>query len=104
MRARLVEATISQPARPSRIGREPEPANDRRSTVSPIADRATTVTRRAIWGVTDASSWIPGVFKGEGYALIYDVNLNPKPAYTVLQQDLRLAAHGAPHRPQSSRS
>jgi endo-1,4-beta-xylanase len=51
-----------------------------------------------IWGVTDASSWIPAFFKGEGYALIYDVNLNPKAAYTVLQQDLRLAAHGAPHR------
>src|SRR3954454_8605748 len=51
-----------------------------------------------IWGVTDASSWIPAVFSGEGYALIYDVNLNPKPAYTVLQQDLRLAAGGAPRR------
>jgi endo-1,4-beta-xylanase len=52
-----------------------------------------------IWGVTDASSWIPAVFKGEGYALIYDVNLNPKPAYTILQQDLRLSTHGAPRRP-----
>ena len=52
-----------------------------------------------IWGLTDACSWIPAVSKCEGYALIYDVNLNPKPAYTVLQQDLRLAAHGAPRRP-----
>ncbi len=52
-----------------------------------------------IWGLTDASSWIPAVFTGEGYALIYDVNLNPKPAYTVLQQDLRLATDGAPRRP-----
>jgi hypothetical protein len=32
------------------------------------------------------------------YATLYDVNLNPKPAYTTLQQDLTLAAHGAPHR------
>jgi endo-1,4-beta-xylanase len=52
-----------------------------------------------IWGLTDASSWIPAVFQGEGYALIYDVNLNPKPAYTVLQQDLRQATDGAPRRP-----
>jgi endo-1,4-beta-xylanase len=51
-----------------------------------------------IWGFTDAESWIPGVFTGEGYALIYDVNLNPKPAYYALQQDLQLAAFGAPRR------
>jgi endo-1,4-beta-xylanase len=41
---------------------------------------------------------VPSTFKGEGYADIYDVNLNPKPAYTALQQDLTLAAKGAPHR------
>jgi endo-1,4-beta-xylanase len=50
------------------------------------------------WGFGDANSWIPGFFKGEGYATIYDVNLNPKPVYTDLQDNLRLAAHGAPHR------
>jgi endo-1,4-beta-xylanase len=52
-----------------------------------------------VWGFGDANSWIPGFFTGEGYATIYDVNLNPKPAFTVLQQDLTLAAVGAPHRP-----
>jgi len=50
-----------------------------------------------IWGINDPQSWVPGVFQGEGYALIYDAHLNPKPAYTALQQDLRLAA-GAPRR------
>jgi endo-1,4-beta-xylanase len=50
------------------------------------------------WGFGDADSWIPGFFKGEGYATLYDVNLNPKPAYFALQQDLQLAAHGAPRR------
>ena len=45
----------------------------------------------------DADSFVPGFFRGEGYATLYDVNLNPKPAYTDLQQDLRLAL-GAPHR------
>jgi endo-1,4-beta-xylanase len=52
-----------------------------------------------VWGFADTQSWVPGVFKGEGYANIYDVNLQPKPAYTTMQQDLKLAAHGAPHRP-----
>lgn len=50
-----------------------------------------------IWGVGDAYSWVPGVFTGEGFALIYDVDLQPKHAYTVLQEDLELA-QGAPHR------
>jgi endo-1,4-beta-xylanase len=51
-----------------------------------------------VWGFGDADSWVPGFFTGEGYATIYDVNLQPKPAYTELQQDLELAANGAPHR------
>jgi endo-1,4-beta-xylanase len=40
---------------------------------------------------------VPATFKGEGNADLYDVNLNPKPAYTQLQETLGLAA-GAPHR------
>jgi endo-1,4-beta-xylanase len=52
-----------------------------------------------VWGFGDANSWVPGFFTGEGYACIYDVNLNPKLAYTALQQDLRLASFGAPDRP-----
>ena len=51
-----------------------------------------------VWGFTDADSWVPGFFIGEGYATIYDVNLQPKPAYYELQQDLRLGAFGAPFR------
>ena len=51
------------------------------------------------WGFGDADSWIPGFFTGEGYGTLYDVNLNPKTAYTALQEDLAIAAHGAPQRP-----
>jgi endo-1,4-beta-xylanase len=51
-----------------------------------------------VWEFGDANSWVPGFFTGEGYAGIYDVNLQPKLAYFVLQQDLALGAHGAPHR------
>ncbi len=50
-----------------------------------------------VWGFADAESWIPGAFKGEGDADLYDVNLNPKPQYTALQQTLSLA-RGAPKR------
>jgi endo-1,4-beta-xylanase len=51
-----------------------------------------------VWEFGDANSWVPGFFVGEGYAGIYDVNLQPKPAYFDLQQDLALGANGAPHR------
>ena len=51
-----------------------------------------------VWGFTDADSWVPGFFTGEGYATIYDVSQQPKPAYYELQQDLRLAGSGAPDR------
>ena len=54
-----------------------------------------------VWGFADAESWIPGTFSGEGDADLYDVNLNPKPQYTALQQTLSLAvgapSRGAPH-------
>lgn len=51
-----------------------------------------------VWGFGDKDSWVPGFFTGEGYANIYDVNLQPKPAYFDLQQDLKLAAYGAARR------
>ena len=51
-----------------------------------------------VWGFADSESWIPGTFHGEGDADLYDVNLNPKPQYTALQQTLSLAK-GAPNRP-----
>ena len=51
-----------------------------------------------VWGFGDADSWVPGFFTGEGYATIYDVNLQPKPAYSEIQQDLALGAFGAPRR------
>lgn len=48
------------------------------------------------WGFCDADSWVPGTFAGEGYATLYDVDLQPKPAFFDLQQDLQLAAQGVP--------
>ncbi len=51
-----------------------------------------------VWGFADAESWIPGTFHGEGDADLYDVNLNPKPQYTALQQTLSLAKGAPSHR------
>jgi endo-1,4-beta-xylanase len=42
-----------------------------------------------IWDFTDKYSWIPGVFPGEGAALPWDEQLNPKPAYQALREALR---------------
>ncbi|KAH7089970.1 endo-1,4-beta-xylanase-like protein [Paraphoma chrysanthemicola] len=34
-----------------------------------------------VWGLSDRYSWIPGVFAGEGSALLFDENYQRKPAY-----------------------
>ncbi|HLZ61539.1 MAG TPA: endo-1,4-beta-xylanase [Ktedonosporobacter sp.] len=41
-----------------------------------------------VWGVGDPDSWIPGVFSGQGAALLFDNNYNPKPAYNAVIQTL----------------
>ncbi len=34
------------------------------------------------WGVGEPDSWVPGAFPGQGQALLYDQNYQPKAAYT----------------------
>ncbi|HEY9063096.1 MAG TPA: endo-1,4-beta-xylanase, partial [Pseudobacteroides sp.] len=53
-----------------------------------IALRNPNVKTFVVWGFTDKFSWIPGTFPGTGRGLIYDSNLNPKPAYTALKEAL----------------
>ncbi len=40
------------------------------------------------WGVSDKYSWIPGQFPGFGRGLLFDLNFQPKPAYTSLRDVL----------------
>jgi endo-1,4-beta-xylanase len=58
---------------------------------------------RSVWGFGDANPWVPGFFTGEGYACIYDVNLNPKPAFTDMQYEVMVAQKGAAKRPGGGR-
>jgi endo-1,4-beta-xylanase len=37
-----------------------------------------------IWGISDAHSWIPSTFKGEGWALPWDDKYQKKPAYSAI--------------------
>ena len=37
-----------------------------------------------IWGITDKYSWVPGVFSGQGAALVWDDNYQRKPAYDAI--------------------
>ncbi|GAA4838780.1 endo-1,4-beta-xylanase [Luteimicrobium xylanilyticum] len=50
-----------------------------------------------VWGIDDGSSWVPSTFEGEGAALLWDDDFQPKAQFGVLQQTLELAA-GAPRR------
>ncbi|KAI0429673.1 family 10 glycosyl hydrolase [Xylaria sp. FL1042] len=45
-----------------------------------------------IWDLTDKYSWIPATFSGQGDALLYDDDLNKKPAWTAVSSVLAAAA------------
>jgi endo-1,4-beta-xylanase len=40
------------------------------------------------WGFTDKHSWVPGFFKGEGWALPWDADYRKKPAYEAMLKAL----------------
>jgi len=62
-------------------------ANNYRSLME-IALRNPNVKTFVVWGFTDKYSWVPGTFPGTGRALIFDSNLNPKPAYDAIKDVL----------------
>lgn len=41
-----------------------------------------------VWGVSDAESWVPEAYPGQGDALLFDDDLRPKPAYDALRRAL----------------
>ncbi|WP_246508561.1 endo-1,4-beta-xylanase [Actinocrinis puniceicyclus] len=46
------------------------------------------------WNISDADSWVPGTFSGQGAATLFDSNWQPKPAYTSVLNTLN--AGGVP--------
>ncbi|KLU89794.1 endo-1,4-beta-xylanase [Magnaporthiopsis poae ATCC 64411] len=48
-----------------------------------------------VWGASDAHSWIPSVFPGQGAATLLDANNNPKPAYNKVRDVLGAAGQNA---------
>ena len=40
------------------------------------------------WGFTDKYSWIPGFYKGQGWALPWDDKYRKKPAYEAMHDAL----------------
>lgn len=46
-----------------------------------------------IWGATDKYSWIPGVFSGEGDALLWDDNYQKKPAFYAVLDAINAASN-----------
>jgi len=53
-----------------------------------ICRRLTNCKLIQTWGFTDKHSWIPGVFRGMGWALLWDANYQPKPSYRSVLQAL----------------
>ncbi|MDM7854081.1 endo-1,4-beta-xylanase [Cellulomonas alba] len=49
-----------------------------------------------IWGVTDKYSWVPTTFPGQGAALVWDDDVQPKPAFEAIAGALRDAPPATP--------
>ncbi|EMD87568.1 glycoside hydrolase family 10 protein [Bipolaris maydis ATCC 48331] len=50
-------------------------------------------TGMTVWGISDLYSWIPGVFAGEGAALLWDESYNKKPAYAGFLKGIKAKKH-----------
>ncbi|KAJ1337269.1 endo-1,4-beta-xylanase [Microdochium nivale] len=70
-------------------------ANDYASITQACLDVAACIGI-TIWDYTDKYSWVPAAFKGEGAALLWDENLQKKPAYYSVSSVLAAAATGSP--------
>ncbi|WP_233512730.1 endo-1,4-beta-xylanase [Micromonospora deserti] len=80
---RITELDIRMPTPPSAANLAAQAADYKRVVTACLAvSRCAGVTT---WGITDRYSWIPGVFPGQGAALIWDDNYQPKPAYQAVK-------------------
>jgi endo-1,4-beta-xylanase len=86
LKVRITELDIRMNVPASRADLERQ-ADDYREVVTTCleVDGCTGVT---VWGVTDAYSWVPDHFDGQGAALPIDESYQPKPAYWAVHEAL----------------
>jgi endo-1,4-beta-xylanase len=83
----LTELDIRMPTPPSAANLQTQAGDYAKVVAACLAvARCTDIT---VWQISDRDSWIPGVFAGQGAALLFDENFAKKPAY-----DATLAALG----------
>jgi endo-1,4-beta-xylanase len=72
-----LDIRMQTPPTPEKLAQQ---ARDFRTVVSACVNvrRCKAITQ---WGLSDAHSWVPGFFEGEGAATVFDENLQKKPAY-----------------------
>ncbi|KAH6695483.1 glycoside hydrolase superfamily [Plectosphaerella plurivora] len=75
-----VDIRLNTPATPEKLAVQAE-AYDRVTRSCMDNERCIGLT---LWGISDKYSWIPGVFEGEGAALVWDEEYNKKPAYAAI--------------------
>jgi len=83
-----LDARLLLPASPAALANQ---ATIFSTTVQACLDSPNCVSI-AVWGATDATSWIDSAFPGYGAATMFDGNFQPKLAYTAVINTLRTAA------------
>lgn len=83
-----VDVRMTLPATPEKLALQAD--YYRRLVDACLAVDGVSVT---VWGFTDAHSWVPGVFPGEGAATPSDEQYRRKPAYFAVRDALAAAHH-----------
>ncbi|WP_062205126.1 endo-1,4-beta-xylanase [Streptomyces sp. NBRC 109706] len=77
-----LDIRMNTPSDPEKLQRQAEQYRD----VVAACVAVSGCTGVTIWGFGDADSWVPDTFPGEGAALPWDENYQPKPAYNGILQ------------------
>ncbi|MDT0270700.1 endo-1,4-beta-xylanase [Streptomyces sp. DSM 44915] len=77
-----LDVRMDMPADQAKLDRQAQQYRD----VIGACVAVTGCTGVTVWGFGDADSWVPGTFPGQGAALPWDDNYQPKPAYTGIME------------------
>ncbi|TID02792.1 Endo-1,4-beta-xylanase 5 [Colletotrichum higginsianum] len=79
----LTELDVRHAALPASEDAARQQASDYAGVVGACVDTAGCVGV-VVWGFSDKYSWIPATFRGAGDACLFDVDMQPKPAYAAV--------------------